>query len=136
MLAALRPGGHAIVWLYGREGNGLYLALAKPLRALSTRVSHKGLLFVCRLLDIPTKAYIAACRHVRLPLSEYMRNHLSRLAPDVRRLTIYDQLNPRWAKYYTRAEAVALLANGGFVDVRCHHRHGYSWLVTGSRPGG
>ena len=27
-----------------------------------------------------------------------------------------------------------LLADAGFVDVRIHHRHGYSWTVTGVRP--
>jgi SAM-dependent methyltransferase len=135
MRAALRPGGHAVIWLYGREGNGLYLAVAQPLRAVTTRLPHRALLAVCRVLDVPMSAYIVACRHFRLPLWSYVRNHLGRLSPDVRRLTIYDQLNPRWAKYYTRDEAIALLEAGGFTDVRCHHRHGYSWLVTGQVPG-
>src|SRR4030042_1217271 len=30
---ALRPGGHFLIWLYGKEGNGLYLAFIIPLRA-------------------------------------------------------------------------------------------------------
>ena len=47
MRAALRPGGHAIIWLYGREGNGLYLALARPLRGLTTRLPHRGLVALC-----------------------------------------------------------------------------------------
>jgi SAM-dependent methyltransferase len=131
MRAALRPGGQAIVWLYGREGNGVYLAVAEPLRKITTRLPHRALVLLCRLLDVPMSAYLAACRYCRLPLWRYMRNHLGRLTPEIRRLTIYDQLNPRWAKYYTREEAIALLANSGFVDVRCHHRHGYSWLVVG-----
>lgn len=134
MRAVLVPGGHAIIWLYGREGNGLYLAVARPVRALTTRLPHRALLVVCRLLDVPTSAYIAACRYLRLPLWKYMSRHLSRVTPEVRRLTIYDQLNPTWAKYYTRSEAVDLLVAAGFVDVRCHHRHGYSWLVVGRSP--
>ena len=135
MRAALRPGGHAIVWLYGREGNEIYLALAEPLRKVTTRLPHRVLLALCRMLDVPMSGYVMACQHLRLPLWRYMRNHLGRLTPEIRRLTIYDQLNPRWAKYYTRAEAIALLAECGFVDVRCHHRHGYSWLVVGRAPG-
>jgi len=133
MYAALRPGGHAIVWLYGREGNRLYLALARPLRAVTTRMPHSVLLLLCRMLDVPLLVYLGLCQRWRLPLWRYLRNHLGRLTPEIRRLTIYDQLNPRWAKYYTRSEARQLLEAAGFVDVRLHHRLGYSWLITGSR---
>lgn len=55
-------------------------------------------------------------------------------APRQRRVIIYDQLNPAYAKYYTRAEALALLTEAGLVNVACHHRHGYSWTVLGTRP--
>jgi len=48
-------------------------------------------------------------------------------------LIIYDQLRPTYAKYYTGAEACALLASAGFSDVRAHHRHGYSWAVVGTK---
>jgi 2-polyprenyl-3-methyl-5-hydroxy-6-metoxy-1,4-benzoquinol methylase len=134
MRNALQPGGYAIIWLYGREGNGAYLMLANPLRAITTRLPHRALLMLSRVLDIPLSIYAMACRHFSLPLSKYMTEHLGRLSPAIRRLTIYDQLNPRWAKYYRRSEALGLLENGGFVDVRCHHRHGYSWLVVGRKP--
>lgn len=129
---ALRPGGHFLIWLYGEEGNRLYLALVRPLRAVTKRLPHRLLLLVCRLLDLPLVAYIAACRRVAaLPLAAYMRGHLGRLDAYARRLTIYDQLNPAWAKYYRKEEAEALLKNAGFLDVRSHHRHGYSWTVIG-----
>jgi SAM-dependent methyltransferase len=131
---ALRPGGRILIWLYGREGNGAYLALALPLRAIAQRLPHPVLAGLCRVLDVPLVAYMHLCRWIPLPLRHYMSHHLARLSPDVRRLTIYDQLNPAWAKYYTRAEAVELLAGAGFVDVRAHHRHGYSWTVVGTRP--
>jgi hypothetical protein len=55
------------------------------------------------------------------------------MSPHKRRLAIYDQLNPAYAKYYTREEAAALLAAAGFVDIRLHHRHGYSWSVIGTK---
>jgi len=47
---------------------------------------------------------------------------------------IFDQLNPAYAKYYRAAEARALFEAVGFVDIRLHHRHGYSWTVVGRRP--
>ncbi|WP_145831617.1 hypothetical protein [Bradyrhizobium huanghuaihaiense] len=63
-----------------------------------------------------------------------MRSVLAKFPRSVRRLTIYDQLNPAYAKYYTRAEAEALLSDAGFADVQLYHRHGYSWTVSGTRP--
>jgi hypothetical protein len=56
------------------------------------------------------------------------------MPPDKRRLVIYDQLNPAYAKYYTQTEAEQLLARAGFSDVRTYHRHGYSWTVIGTKP--
>jgi len=64
----------------------------------------------------------------------YARNVLARLPRKIRGLTIYDQLNPAYAKYYRREEAEALLLRAGFTDVRTYHRHGYSWTATGSKP--
>lgn len=131
---ALKPGGRMLVWLYGREGNGLYLTLAHPLRAATKRLSHPVLATLCRVLDPPLWGYMNLCKYVPLPMHRYMNQHLARLSPSIRRLTIYDQLNPAWAKYYTEAEARRLQAAAGFADIRLHRRHGYSWTVIGTRP--
>jgi len=131
---ALRPGGRIAVWLYGREGNEAYLALVLPLRWLTTRLPHRVLVGVSWLLTAVLGAYASACRYLPLPLRGYMRNVVRHLTPDKRFLVVYDQLNPTYARYYRRAEAVDLLSAAGFADVRAHHRHGYSWAVTGRRP--
>ncbi len=131
---ALRPGGRLAVWLYGREGNALYLAVVQPLRALTRRLPHRVLAAVSWLLDVPLVAYIALCRYAPLPLRGYMREVMARLEPAHRRLTIYDQLNPAHAKYYSRREAEQLLLGAGFTDLRVHHRHGYSWALIGTKP--
>lgn len=130
---ALRPGGRLFVWLYAREGNGLYLAFAAPLRLLTKRLPDRLLDGLVRLLDLPLRAYIWLCGYVPLPMRDYMRNVIGRMAPDKRRLIIFDQLNPAYAKYYTRGEAEALLARAGFSDLRLHRRHGYSWSVVGTK---
>jgi SAM-dependent methyltransferase len=130
---ALRPGGRMAVWLYGREGNQLYLALAEPLRALTTRLPHWALVLVSALLTVPLSLYVATCRVLPLPLHDYMRSVIRRLSWKKRYLNVYDQLNPAYAKYYRREEAKALLEAGGFADVRLYHRHGYSWTVIGTR---
>lgn len=133
---ALRPGGRLLIWLYGREGNALYLAVFGPLRRLTTRLPDGLLALLVRLLDLPLVLYIALCRHLpfALPLRDYIRNVIGRMAPDKRRLIIFDQLNPAHAKYYTEAEARQLVAAAGFTEVRLHHRHRYSWTVIGTKP--
>jgi SAM-dependent methyltransferase len=132
--AALRPGGRMLAWVYAREGNGVYLTFVQPLRRVTTRLPHRVLVGLVDALDVPLRGYIALSRALPLPMRNYMQNHLGRLPPIARRMTIYDQLNPAFAHYFTQSEARELLERAGFVDVRMHHRHGYSWLVIGRRP--
>lgn len=132
--AALKPGGRMLIWVYSREGNGLYLALVKPLRAVTKRLPHVLLAALVWVLYPALSAYIGLCRYLPLPMADYMRNVIGRMSPDKRRLVIYDQLNPAYAKYYSRTEAEYLLSAHGFVDVHAFHRHGYSWTVIGTKP--
>ena len=132
---ALRPGGKCAVWLYGRENNGVYLAALSVLTTITRRLPHSALAGLSFVLDWPLVLYTALCRRLPfLPLAGYATKVIARLAPDKRRLVIYDQLNPAYAKYYTREEARRLLEQAGFVDVQLYHRHGYSWSVVGTRP--
>jgi SAM-dependent methyltransferase len=130
---ALRPNGLCLVWLYAREGNEPYLAVVEPLRKVTVRLPHRALVGLAALLGLILNGYIALCRFLPLPMRTYMREVLAKFTPDVRRLTIYDQLNPTYAKYYTKEEADSLLTSCGFVDVQLYYRHGYSWTVLGRR---
>ncbi len=130
---ALAPGVCFLVWLYGKEGNGLYLAVVLPLRALTRRLPHALLNAVVWLMYGGLVAYRQLCRLAPLPLKDYLENVLFRMSPDKRRLVIYDQLNPAYAKYYTRDEAIALLEREGFRNVRAAARRGYSWTVVGEK---
>jgi hypothetical protein len=67
-------------------------------------------------------------------LKEYVSHVFGKMSPEKQKLIIYDQLNPAYAKYYTRPEAEKLLKDKKFVNVRIHHRHGYSWTVIGTKP--
>jgi SAM-dependent methyltransferase len=131
---ALRPGGTLAVWLYGREGNTLYLALVGCLWTFTRNLPHRGLAWVVGALYPILRSYMALCRWLPLPLADYLRRVMLPLTPAARRLVIYDQLNPAYAKYYTRGEAHALLAHAGFAGIRLHHRHGISWTVAGTKP--
>lgn len=135
---ALEPGGRLFVWIYGREGNGLYLAFAQPLRVITKRLPDRILRGLVRVIDLPLAGYIWLCHRLPLPLplpmGAYMREHLGKLGTENRRLTIFDQLNPSYAKYYRRDEAQALFAAAGFTDIRLYNRHGYSWSIIGTKP--
>jgi SAM-dependent methyltransferase len=130
-LKALKPGGYCVVWLYGKEGNGLYLLLLNTLRLFAKAAPHWIVAAMAWLLYFPLAFYIRLCKWLPLPLRYYMLEVIGKMSPEKRRLVIYDQLNPEFAKYYTREEAVALLEKNGFADVKIYHRHGYSWTVMG-----
>jgi len=132
---SLRPGGKIAIWLYGKEGNRLYLLIFGSLRLITKYLPHPLLLGLSWILDIPLVIYIKLCKKFKLPLHEYMTEILGRLSPEKRRWNIYDQLNPAYAKYYSRQEAIDLVKTAGFEDIKIHHRHGYSWSVVGTKPG-
>jgi len=131
---ALAPGGRCLVWLYAWEGNGLYLSLVQPLRLVTKRLPQWALAGVSHFLNWMLDIYILACRFIPLPKRAYVEHVIGHFDRDKRYLVIYDQLNPAYAKYYTKQDAEGLLKRAGFVDVETHHRHGYSWTVVGSRP--
>lgn len=133
-LRALKPGGKMIAWLYGWEGNAAYLRLALPMRKLTTHMPHRALDMMSRALNLGMDAYLPLAKRFPVPLAGYMNNVIANLTREHRRLVIYDQLCPAYAKYYREREARALFEDAGFRDVRLHHRHGYSWTVIGTKP--
>ena len=131
---ALRPGGKFLVWLYGKEGNRLYLTIIQPLRLLTKKIPHFTLVSLVWILYYALMMYIHLCHIFPLPLRAYLMTIYERMPAEKRRLIIYDQLNPAYAKYYTRVEAEKLLSDGKFGNVQVHHRHGYSWTAIGTKP--
>ncbi len=126
---ALRPGGSVLIWVYGREGNGLYLSLVLPLRFLTSRLPHAIVAGLVPLLDAILRLYLAVGKRIPVPAHQYLRKVLGPLTTEQRRLVIYDQLKPAYARYYRRSELENLLRTSGFDDIRLHHRHGYSWTA-------
>lgn len=131
---ALRPGGRALVWVYGREGNEGYLALALPLRALTRHLPARVLDLVVWALYPGLRLYMFLARRFPLPLHGYVRGVLSKLSPGHLRLTIYDQLNPHYARYYREGEIRAEFEAAGFTNIETAHKNGYSWLASGCCP--
>jgi SAM-dependent methyltransferase len=132
--AALRPGGRVVLWLYAAEQSGVTRTLVAALRRVTTRLPHRALAALCAVLDRLLDPYIFLCRFLPLPLGDYLRNVFARVTREQRRLTVYDQLNPRYVRYYRRSELVELLIRCGYADVRLHDRRGYSWSAIATRP--
>lgn len=131
---ALKPGGKMLVWLYGHEGNETYLRFIQPLRKITQLLPDPVLKGLCHVMAAALRGYLFLCTKVpAMPMRVYMQNVMGKLTPAQRYLTIYDQLNPAYAKYYTRSEAKYLMLDAGFDDVQLAHRHGYSWTVIGTK---
>jgi SAM-dependent methyltransferase len=134
MREGLKRGGRIAIWLYGREGNEAFVALLTLVAGITRRLSHEALEACVWIIYVPTCCYMWLCRLLPLPLRRYFVDIFSKLAPDKRRLVLYDQLNPAYAKYYWQQEVRALLEEAGFADVRLYHRHGYSWTALAVKP--
>jgi 2-polyprenyl-3-methyl-5-hydroxy-6-metoxy-1,4-benzoquinol methylase len=130
----LRPGGRVVIWLYGRENNGLYLAFVQTLRAITVRVSHDTLDKISALMVPMVRLYSRLAKILPLPLRGYMESVIDKLDNYTVKHVIYDQLNPHYAKYYRRHEAIDLLERAGFINVQVYHREKYSWTVIGEKP--
>jgi asparagine synthase (glutamine-hydrolysing) len=122
---ALRPGGRLVVWLYGYEGNELWVRffrLVHPvLRRLPPRIVHA----LAHALSVPIflglkipwrrSPYLAR-------VSRYPFRHLHKI--------VFDQLLPDIAHYYRRHEVEALFRGLDLKRVGIHHNRGYSWTVV------
>lgn len=131
---SLKQGGQIVIWLYGFEGNELYISWYRTVCRITRSLPHWALMGFCRLLYVPVIGYGKLAQVVRLPMREYFMNHYMLLDRKIQIATLYDQLNPAYTKYYRRAEALELLETTGFKDVKIHHLHGYSWTLTGTKP--
>ena len=131
---SLRPGGRMVIWLYGYEGNELYVAVFNLYRKVSILLPDAALEAISWLLVFATDLYTLLCRVLPLPQKKYFLNIFQKMTRPRRKVAIFDQLNPEYAMYYRREEAKTLLERAGFTDIRLHHHEGYSWTAIGSKP--
>ncbi len=129
----LKPGGKFLFWVYGKEGNELYLSIAIPLRKITSVMPDIILHFFAHFLNIFLTGYIFLSLFIPLPLHKYMQEVISKLTWQQRTMNIFDQLNPAYAKYYRQDEVFELMKQGGFKNINIYHRHNYSWTLIGEK---
>ena len=127
---ALGPRGRIFVWVYGRENNGIYLIFLKPLRLIAKLLPHRLLDLMAAVLVYPATLYGLLCRVIPLPMAQYLCGYYMKLDRYSRKVVIYDQLNPGYSRYYSKAELKELFENSGFTDLQFYNRLNTSWSVT------
>ena len=127
------PGGRLAVWLYGREGNTLYLLLVRSLWWLTRRLPHRLLELFVRLLYPLFWCYMTACRVAAAPARRLHApcDAAADAGQAPRRHLRSAQSGLRQVLHARRGQDV--LARHGFIDIRLHHRHGISWTVVGTK---
>jgi len=131
MLNATKPGGQVAMWVYGRENNGWLLWALDPARKLlfswmPLSWVHFLSLFPAALLWLLLRCGLQQIEYFRL-LRTFSFPHL--------RSVVFDQMLPRIANYWRKAEVEALMRNAGLLDVQLTWVNEMSWAARGRKPG-
>ncbi len=130
MAYATRPGGHVLVWVYGRENNGWLVHFFDPLRR--GLFAHLPLKLVYALSLIPTAVLWLSLR-CGLQMVEYFRL-LRRFSFRHLRAVVFDHMIPRIANYWMREDVERLMAGAGLTDIRLIWVNEVSWSAAGRVP--
>ncbi len=130
---SLKKNGKFIIWLYGKEGNNLYLFIFNNLRKVTKFLPDKILNIISIILNINLSVYIFLCKFFNLPLRGYINNVIKKCSFQKRTYIIFDQLNPSYSKYYSKEEVSTLLKKSGFTKFKIFSRYGYSWTAIAEK---
>ena len=130
---SLKPKGKFVIWLYGKEGNELYLFIFNNLRKITRFMPDKLLNLFSIFLNLLLSVYIFFCKYLNLPLRNYILNVIKKCSFEKRKYIIFDQLNPSYSKYYTRKDVETLLSKSGFNKFEIVNRRQYSWTAIAEK---
>ena len=130
---SLKKNGMFICWLYGYEGNEIYIFIFNNLRRITILLPDFVLRIISFLLNLATYVYQFLCEFINLPLKDYFKNNFKKLSFEKRSYVIFDQLNPSYAKYYKKEECLKLFKSSGFKKISIFSRDNYSWVVIGKK---
>ena len=130
---ALKPNGELVFWVYGREGNEIYLLIFNNLRRITRLLPDQFLLSFSKLLAITTYVYGLLCRLIKMPLKQYFIEKFNTYPFSYRTKIIFDQLNPSYSKYFQKSELATLLDGAGFKKIIFTHKQSSSWTVIAKK---
>jgi SAM-dependent methyltransferase len=131
----LNRGGTLLAWVYGYEGNQLYIKFADPLRWLTCRLplslNKLGAQLLAGFLWTIIYAVYLPCNRIglkRLPFNDYFL-YFYELGFPFFWGTVLDKMIPSISHYYRRDEFAQWWTN--FIQVRLVQRNGNSWTGVG-----
>lgn len=132
MVAAAKPGGRVLIWVYGRENNRWVVFLLNPLRkALFSRlpvsVVHHLSIYPTALLWLLLRIGFGRIAYFRL-LRGFRFRHL--------RSIVFDQMLPKIAHYWPRATVEHMMREQGLLEVRLIWVNEMSWCAMGRKSPG
>lgn len=128
LVKAVKPEGTVLIWVYGYEGNELYVRLINILRIVTSRLPI-GVVNIISLFPA-----LLIFLYVRLPFVTHPYfEQLKSFSFAHTRSIIFDQLLPKIAKYYKRNEAEELLKGANLTNVRSYRVNNNSWTVIGKK---
>jgi SAM-dependent methyltransferase len=130
MVRAVKPGGHVLIWVYGRENNRWLVSFLNPLRRmlfsrLPIWLTHHLSLYPAALVWVLLQLGVRPIEYFRL-IAKLDFSHL--------RAIIFDQMLPRVAHYWPRETVAALMTEAGLESVRLTWVNQMSWSAIGMRP--
>lgn len=138
----LKPGGLIFVWVYGREGNLLYITFADPIRKWITsklpfRINVLLAKLVASLLWVAIKLIYLPLNRVGsttlarcLPYNSYFL-YFSDLGLKLFEGTVLDKMTPPISKYYSQGDFTCWFEDASLVDIHISQRNGNSWRGFG-----
>ena len=130
LVKALKPGGRALIWVYGLENNRWIVSFLDPLRkALFSRlpisIVHHLSLFPAVLLWVLLRAGVGKIEYFNLVRKMSFRQLRS---------IVFDQMLPKIANYWPRDVVEQLMHGAGLVDIKLAWVNEMSWSAIGTKP--
>jgi SAM-dependent methyltransferase len=130
LVQAAKPEANVLIWVYGAENMGWLLRFFDPVRR--KLFSRLPLSVTYHLSLYPTAALWVFLRlwPVRL---QYLKA-ITRYSFAQLRVIVFDQMIPRIANYWTRAQVEQLLSDAGLENIRLVWVNEMSWSAAGRKP--
>ncbi len=130
MVAAAKPGGRILIWVYGRENNRWIVFLLDPVRKalfsrLPVRAVHHLALYPTALLWLLLRLGFGRIPYFHL-LRQFSFPHL--------RSIVFDQMLPKIAHYWPRDVVHEMMRAHNLLDVHLAWVNEMSWCAIGTKP--
>ena len=120
----MKKDGKLLIWIYGKEGNEKLLMLLKPIRFFTTKLPYFLVAWIGKLLTLALYLILKI-----LPTKSEYWNRAKKMEFWHLEQILIDQLIPKIAIYYSKAELKNLYKNLKYSDLQIKHTNQNSWSI-------